>query len=188
VGIDQARKQSREASDGATGTAQEVASQAKEQVQQKAEEVKGRASQRVREQLDSRSSQLGEQIAPFAAALRNGARQLEQDGSAGGARTAHRAADQVERLAGYLGDSSSDRLLADLERFGRRRPWAAGAVGAVLGFVGARFLKASSESRYDTSYRSRSDADMALTREAAAAIPPHPAAAQYTLPPEQRSP
>lgn len=163
MAIDEAQLRGRQPSDDAT--AQDAATQAKEQVQQKADEMKGQAGRRVREQLDTRSTAAGAQAASLATALHKAAQQLEQDGNTGGARAAHQAAHHVDRLAGYLTDSSSDRLLADLERFGRTRPWAAGAVGAALGFVGARFLKASSESRYDASARTRRDADLPIRRD-----------------------
>lgn len=147
------------------GKAQEIAGQAKEQVQETAEQVKGKASGRVREQLDSRSTALGEQVGSFGGALRKAGEHLRAEGNESGAKAAHRAADQVERLGGYLTGSGSDRFLGDLEDFGRRRPWAAAAVGAALGFVGARFVKASSESRYDASSHARRDADLPLSRD-----------------------
>src|SRR5581483_2842981 len=87
-----------------------------------------------------------------------------EDGSAG-AKAAHRAADQAERLAGYLHGSDANGLLADLESFARRRPWAAGGIGVAAGFVAARFLKASSERRYETAHVSRRDADAPLAAE-----------------------
>jgi ElaB/YqjD/DUF883 family membrane-anchored ribosome-binding protein len=166
VAVDQA-KQGRGASEGAVDKAQEVAAQAKEQVQERADEVKGKALDRVREQLDTRSTDLGNQMASLAEALRKAAQHLEGDGRQSGAKVAHQAAGQVERLASYLTNSKSDRFLGDIERFGRERPWAAGAISAAAGFVGARFLKASSENRYATSYRARQDADLPLSRERA---------------------
>jgi ElaB/YqjD/DUF883 family membrane-anchored ribosome-binding protein len=165
VAIDEAWQQGREATGGAAGKAQEVAAQAKEQVQEKADEVKAKASDRLREQLDSRSTQLGEQATSFGRAIRKSAELLEGEDNASAARTAHWAADRVERVAGYLKHSDSNRFIGDLEGFGRQRPWAAGALGAAVGFVGARFLKASSESRYDTSYRTARDADLPISRD-----------------------
>jgi ElaB/YqjD/DUF883 family membrane-anchored ribosome-binding protein len=144
---------------------EEVVTQAKEQVQQKAGEVKGEASQRVREQLDTRSTQLGEQVTPFGQALRRAADHLQGEGNEAAASAAHQAADHVERVAGYLTGSGSERILGDVERFARQRPWMAGLIGAAAGFVAARFLKASSENRYETSYRARSDADMPIGRD-----------------------
>ena len=152
MAIDEAQ-QSREASGGTLGEAQEVVAQATEQVQEKAEEVKGQALERVREEVDTRSTQAGDQATSFGQALHKAAEHLDGEGNRSGAKAAHRMADQVERLGSYLMNSSSDRFLADLERFGRQRPWAAGAVAAMAGFVGARFLKASSERRFSSSYR-----------------------------------
>lgn len=159
-----------------SGAGDSAAAQAKEQVQQKAEEVKGQASQRVREQLDTRSTQAGEQASSFAEAVRSAARQLQDDGNDGAAKAVHQAADRLEQLSGYLTGSGSDRFLGDLERLGRQRPWVVGALGATAGFLGARFLKASSESRYDTSARARTDADLPMSRDgnATAALPPMP--------------
>lgn len=165
MAIEEATQQGREATGEAAEKAQEVTAQAKEHVQQKADEVKAKASDRVREQLDSRSTQLGDQATSFGRAIRKSAELLEGEGKASGARAAHWAADRVERVAGYLTDSDSNRFIGDAEAFGRQRPWAAGALGAALGFVGARFLKASSESRYDTSYRMARDADVAISRD-----------------------
>jgi ElaB/YqjD/DUF883 family membrane-anchored ribosome-binding protein len=164
VAIDQAQ-QGRAEHDAVPGKAQETVTQVKDQVQEKAEEVKEQASGRVHEQLDVRSTQLGEQVTSVAEALRKAAQHLETEGNDPGAKAANQAADQVERLGGYLTSSSSDRFLGDLERLGRERPWVSGALGAAMGFVGARFLKASSERRYDTSYRARQDADLPLSRD-----------------------
>ncbi len=61
---------------------------------------------------------------------------------------AEKVAHHAERLGGYLSDSSADRILADLEDFGRRQPMAVVGVGFVAGFMASRFLKASSRERY----------------------------------------
>ena len=42
-----------------------------------------------------------------------------------------------------------DRILADLEDFGRRQPLAVMGLGVVAGFVASRFIKASSRERYE---------------------------------------
>jgi hypothetical protein len=137
----------RETTEGAGAKAREVVSQSKEQVQQKAGEVKGSAMERVRDQLDSQSTRLGEQLTPFAHALRETSMHLEEDGQSSGAKAAQGAADQAERLALYLKESDSDRILGDVEDFARRQPWLAGAIGLATGFVAARFLKASAARR-----------------------------------------
>jgi ElaB/YqjD/DUF883 family membrane-anchored ribosome-binding protein len=133
--------------------AQDAATEVKEQAQQKAEEAKARASDKVRGQLDTRSTAMADQIAPFAQALHKAGDHLVSQGNGSGGNAAHRAGDQVEQLASYLRHSGSDRLLGDIERFARQRPWAAGGIGVVAGFMAARFLKASSESRYTSAQR-----------------------------------
>lgn len=140
-------------SSGAAEQAQQAAMQVKEQAQQKAEEAKARVSDKVRGQLDTRSTEMGDQIAPFAQALHKAGDHLVSQGNGAGGKAAHRAGDQVEQLAGYLRSSGSDRFLGDIESFARQRPWAAGGIGAVAGFMAARFLKASSESRYTGAQR-----------------------------------
>jgi hypothetical protein len=54
----------------------------------------------------------------------------------------------VQRLGGYLEESDADRILGDVEDFARRQPWAVVAGGLALGFMAARFMKASSSERY----------------------------------------
>ena len=54
----------------------------------------------------------------------------------------------------YLTDSDADRILGDVEDFGRRQPWAVIGGGVVLGLLASRFLKASSTRRYEERYDS----------------------------------
>jgi hypothetical protein len=159
----QEREQQRSGSEGAAEKAQELAAQAKEQAQG----LQSRATEQVRGQIDERSTKIGEQISSFGQALRAAGEQLQQDENGSGADAARRAAQQVDRVAEYLRGSSSDRLLSDAERFARQRPWVAGGLGLAAGFVAARFLKASSEVRYDAADQARRDAYLPTTREAA---------------------
>jgi hypothetical protein len=130
--------------DQAKDKAREVAGQAQEKVQ----EATGQAKDRVREQVDQRSTQAGEQVASTATDVRSVGEELRKQGKDGPARIADQVADRGERLGSYLRDSDSDRILHDLEDFGRSRPWALVAGGLALGFVASRFLKASSGDRY----------------------------------------
>jgi len=143
---------------------QEVASQAKEKVQEQTQNMRAQAQEKARTQLETRSTQVGEQAGSIAEALRSTGRQLDGEANSAGAKAAHAAADQVERLGGYLRDGSADRFLDDVESFARRKPWAAAGIGAAAGFLASRFLKASSENRYDTSQRSRADSNWPVTR------------------------
>ena len=58
-------------------------------------------------------------------------------------RSAESAAEPVERLGRYLTEADGERLLRDAEQFARRRPRVAVVGGATLGFLVARFIKAS---------------------------------------------
>ena len=122
-----------------------------QQVGEKAQEVKGQAGEQIRTQLDTRSTQAGEQVTATAGALRRAGEQLRGEEQATPARLADQAADQAERLGRYLTEADADRMLRDLESFGRRQPWVAAAGGAVLGFLASRFVKASSSRRLEQS-------------------------------------
>jgi len=128
---------------------------AKEQAKQQAEEVKeqarqagGQAKDKLREQLDQRSTQAGERVGSAAQDVRSVAGELRQQGKEQPAKLAEQAADRIERVGGYLEESDADRILRDIEDFGRRKPWALVLGGLALGFAASRFLKASSSQRY----------------------------------------
>lgn len=69
----------------ATTESQGVASQALEQVQERTEDARAQVQEKARAQLDSRSTQLGEQVGSVAQALRTTSQQLEGDGNTAGA-------------------------------------------------------------------------------------------------------
>jgi len=135
-----------------------TADRAKEQVQEKAQVAQEKMSEttetmrsRMREQVDQRSTQAGEQVRSTAQALRSTGERLREEGKEGPAKAAERAADQAEKIGGYLEQSDADRILDDVESFGRRQPMAVAGIAMVAGFAASRFLKASSRSRYEQS-------------------------------------
>jgi hypothetical protein len=141
--------------DGDTSKTEDAATQAKDkaqevagQAQEKAQQAAGQAKDRVREQVDQRSTQAGEQVTGTANDLRAVADTLREQGKDQPAKLAQQAADRTERLGSYLTESSSDRILSDVEDFARKQPWAVVAGGIALGFAASRFLKASSSERY----------------------------------------
>jgi hypothetical protein len=113
-----------------------------------AQQGAGQAKDRLREQVDQRSTQMGERVSSAAEDARSVGEQLRRQGKDQPARLADQAAERAERLASYLQESDADRILRDVEEFGRRQPWALVAGGIAVGFVASRFLKASSEQRY----------------------------------------
>ena len=123
---------------------QEAGGDVRRQAGRKAQEVRAQAGEGARRQLDDRSTQAGEQVTSTADALRRVGGQLRQEGKTETADYAERAAEPVERLGRYLTEADGDRLLRDAEDFARRRPWVAVLGGATLGFLAARFIKASS--------------------------------------------
>jgi ElaB/YqjD/DUF883 family membrane-anchored ribosome-binding protein len=143
------------AESGAAGSEQSATEQAKERVQEtaqqmgeKAQAVRGQAGDRFRQELDSRSSQAGEQVSTTADAIRRVGQQLREDGNQGVAKYADQVAERVERLGRYLSQSSADRVLHDAESFARRQPWLVALGAAAVGFLASRFVKASSANRY----------------------------------------
>jgi hypothetical protein len=129
--------------------AQEVAGRA----QEKGQEAAAQGRDRLRDQVDRRSTQAGQRTASTAGDVRSVAQELRNQGKEGPARVADQVADRGERLGSYLERSDADRILQDVEDFGRRQPWAVVAGGIAVGFLASRFLKASSRRRYET-YRS----------------------------------
>jgi hypothetical protein len=129
---------------GAQQMVQEKAQQAKEQVQQ----ATGSAQDKIREQVDMRSTEAGHQVDSVGQAMRTASEQLRGKGNELPAKVAEQLAQRAEQVGSYLRKSDADRILGDLEDFGRRQPWVVAAMGLALGVAGARFLKASGRRRY----------------------------------------
>jgi hypothetical protein len=138
------------ATEPSNSNAKDKADELAGQAQDKAQEVAGQAKGRMRDQVDQRSTEAGERVSSTAQDVRSVGEELRKQGKDQPARLADQAADRAERLGGYLKESDADRILRDIEDFGRRQPWAVVAGGLALGFVGSRFLKASSQKRYET--------------------------------------
>lgn len=137
-----------------TGGAQsgEVTQQAKQQGQQltrqakeQAGELATRGGEQIKSQLDNRKHEAAQRLTPIQTALRETAQQLRKQGQAPVAGYADRASDGVERFSGYLRETEVDEMVDEARGFARSRPalFLGGAVA--LGFLGARFLKSSSQ-------------------------------------------
>ena len=138
------------ATDQAKDKAQQAAGQAKEQAQQAAGQAKGA----LRTQVDQRSTDAGQKVGGFASDVRSVGEQLREQGKDQPAKIADQAAQRAEQVSNYLTNSDGDRILGDIEDFGRRQPWAVIGGGVVLGLLASRFLKASSTRRYEERYDS----------------------------------
>ncbi len=132
-----------------TSESSSTAEQAKEKAKDQAQQAAGQARSTLRTQVAQRSTEAGERVGGFASDVRSIGDQLREQGKDQPAKLAGQAADRAEQLGAYLQRSDADRILNDVEDFGRRRPWAVIAGGMALGIVASRFLKASSSTRYE---------------------------------------
>jgi hypothetical protein len=140
--------------EGLVGQAASQVEDAAASAQQKAGELKQQGRSKLGETLDERTTQVGGQARQMAQALRRSGEQLrEQDGGQKVAGVTEGVAERIEGLGGYLERTSGDELLRDVEEFARRRPWIVAAGGLMVGLAASRFLKASSERRYDAAPR-----------------------------------
>jgi hypothetical protein len=131
----------------------ERAQQATGAVQDRAQQAAQTMQERVRDEVDRRTTTAGDQITTLASSVRRTTSELRANGQESQAQMVERAADQAERVGGYLRDLDADRLLADVEDLGRRQPMLLAGGGLVLGLLAARFLKASSSGRYQAGQR-----------------------------------
>lgn len=127
---------------------QEKAQEATDQVREKAQEAGEQARGRVQQEIDQRTTQAGEGIGSTAQTVRRVGESLREEGQDGPARAAEQAAERIDQAGRWLRESDADRIVRDVERFGREKPWAFALGGLALGFAAARFLKASSGERY----------------------------------------
>ena len=137
--------------EGLAGQAGSEVEDAASSAQQKAAELKQQGRGKLGDQLDQRTTQAGGQARQMAQALRRTGEQMREQGQGQQvAGVTEGAADRIERLGGYLEQTNGDELLRDVEDFARRRPWLVAGMGLMVGLAASRFLKASSERRYDS--------------------------------------
>lgn len=118
------------------------------------EHARSRASSTVKEQLDTRSTQAGEQMQKVAGAMRQSTNQLREQAGENPAKVNDAVAEKVERLSSYLTNANAEKMLSDFENVARRRPWMVAGAATVLGFTLSRFLKASGRNRYEQQFDS----------------------------------
>jgi hypothetical protein len=131
-------------------TSQSDLEQVKERVADVAEQAKDQTRSQLQEQIDTRTTQVGDQMSAGAEAVRRTVVQLRQEGNDRAAGVIEAVADRAERLGTYLTGANGDRILRDAEDFARRQPWLMATAGALTGFLASRFVKASSGTRYQS--------------------------------------
>src|SRR3712207_1372311 len=123
--------------------AQDSVAQVVDRAQNTAGEVTEQAKQQATSQLESQKGRAVDSLVTVAQALRQTGQQLHDDQQNGVASYVEQAAERLERMTNYLRARDVPELVAETQEFARRQPglFLTGAIA--LGFVGARFLKAS---------------------------------------------
>ena len=115
-------------------------------IREKASGYASTAKEKANEQFKQRVSSATGELSSFASVLRQAGEQLRtQSGSAWGATALGLVADQVESLHGKVDGGDLDDVLRFVENFARRNSMAFVGTMFGLGFLAARFAKASSE-------------------------------------------
>ena len=136
------------ATQGATGEqagGQDLLQQAKQTTGEIVNQVQQRAGAQVTRGKESAASDLSSVVN----AVRRFGESLAGEANGPIARYAaqygDKAANNLERLTGYIREQDPKQLLDDVQNFGRRRPaWLLGGA-FILGFAGARLIKSSME-------------------------------------------
>ena len=140
--------------------AQRLASEAKEGTARVASQAREQATALV----DRTKDQTAERLGSLATALRQAAQSLERDDAAGFGRYAGMAADQVEKVADYVGGKDLRELVRDTQTFARRHPDLFLGGAFVAGVMLARFIKSSSAEPEPSPFRARPAAPSPSTR------------------------
>ena len=133
------------------------------QAQETAGGLAVQAQQQTSSMLQTQKSNATETLGAVSQALRQTAQSLEQQNQAPIGQYANTAADQIDRVSGYLESKSIEDLVGEAEMFARRSPAVFLGGAFALGLFAARFLKrsspgGSSQGGYPGGYGSSRDA------------------------------
>lgn len=113
----------------------------------KAAEVGSQVTDQAKSQVDTRTTQAGDAIQDKAEGLHQMSDQLRDSGQDAFAQLTEKVATLTEDAARYLRSADADSILADVEGYARKSPWAVAAGGALLGFAASRLVKAGTDRR-----------------------------------------
>lgn len=136
------------------GQLKDSAVQVKDETKQRVSGVAAQAQEQVASRISDQKDTTAESLSGVAQALRQTGQQLRDKDQVGVTDYIDQAAEQVERLSGYLRDNNLGQLMGDVEHFARRQPTLFLGGAFVLGLVGARFLKSSRPSASSNDYTS----------------------------------
>jgi len=134
-----AKEQLSQAVDALTAQAAPVLDQA----QDKAGQVLDQAREQATSQLEVQKERLVDGLDAVVHAAQQTGKQLREQGQDGVANYAEQAAQQAQRLSGYLREHEVEDLIVEAESFARRQPQLFLVGGLTLGLIAARFFKSS---------------------------------------------
>lgn len=123
----------------------EKAGETVEQVQQKAKELAGQAQTQAKSMATTRKDQAVEGLSQVAEAIRATGNELRYQDHSAVAQYSEQVAEQVDRVAQYLGNRDINQLLAEAEDFARRQPQLFLGGAFMVGLLVGRFIKSSRE-------------------------------------------
>lgn len=138
--------------DKAKDLAQEKAAPVREKAGEIADDAKSmmeQAGQQAKSTVSEQKEQAANQLHGVAQALRQTSDQLREQDQGMFANYSNQAADQVERLSGYLQEREVSDLVHEAENFARRQPELFIGGAFTLGLLAARFLKSSAPDSYE---------------------------------------
>jgi ElaB/YqjD/DUF883 family membrane-anchored ribosome-binding protein len=130
-----------------------IATQAQEKVHESAKQASRTAARYAGEQAEARGKQAAEELHTLAGALRRSSHSLHADGKSSTANGLESVVDRLERVGRYLEQTGGEKMVHDLEAFGRKKPWSMIGLGLGVGVFASRFLKASSSRRFEESHQ-----------------------------------
>ena len=127
-----------------TDQVKQSASEVTDQTKQAATQVTDQAKQAARSQLAARKDQTAQGLNVVSSAVRDmGDRLRQNDQTSSYAGAIENAANQIQRLSGYLHNRDVGQITGEVEDWARRDPMLALGGAFVLGLLAARFLKSS---------------------------------------------
>lgn len=171
-------------STGGDGTNQQTGGQDQDLLQH-AKEAGGEIVSQVQQQASTQIDRGKETAANELSQVVNAVRQLGQTLSSGeangpiarfAAQYSDKAANSLERMTNYIRQQDPQRLLNDVQNFGRRQPALLLGGAFLLGFAGARLIKSSmeaaSQSSMNSGYRSPYHTEVPpIGRDVSGAVP-----------------
>lgn len=131
----------------AKNLAQEKTATVREKAEEIADDAKSKmnqASHQAKSTVSDQKEQAASQLHGVAQALRQTSDELREQDQGMFASFSNQAADQADRLSGYLQERDMGDLVRDAEDFARRQPELFIGGAFTLGLLAARFLKSSS--------------------------------------------